>query len=105
MQLILTKRNFKIFYSKENDNYVVYNLRKEWKDGHTHVNKYEQALYLIDCVTKRKIPKRVNKYFLISLIRLSKDDKYINKIQRIVDGEEPKQNYRNVPKNMNGRKI
>ena len=105
MQLILTKRNFKIFYSKENDNYVVYNLRKEWKDGHTHVNEYEQALYLIDCVIKSKIPKRVNKYFLVSLTRLAKDKRYIEKIQRIIDGEEPKQNYRNVPKNMNGRKV
>ena len=98
MELIYTKRNFKIFYSKEHKNYVVYNLKKEWENGHTHIDKYEQALYLIDCVIKSKIPKKVNKYFLVSLTRLAKDKKYIEKVQRIIDGEEPKQNYRNVPK-------
>lgn len=99
MELVCTKKNFQIFYSKEHDNYVVYNMRKEWSEGHTHISKYDQALYLIDCVIKSKIPKKVNKYFLVSLIRIAKDEKYIEKVQRIIDGEEPKQNYRNVPKN------
>ena len=98
MELKYTKKNFKIFYSKENNNYVVYNLKKQWETGHTHIDKYEQALYLVDCVIKGKIPKRVNKYFLVSLKRLAKDEKYIEKIQNVIDGKEPKQNYRNVPK-------
>lgn len=103
MKLLMTKKNYQIFYCKEKDNYVVYNMRKEWKTdngiyGHTHVNSLEQAKYIIDCVEKRKIPKRSNRYFLISLIRISKDKKYIERIQRILDGEEPKMNYHNTPK-------
>lgn len=105
MQLVFIKRNFKVLYSKENKKYIVYNSKKEWKDGHTHIDHYKQALYLIDCVSKNKIPKRVNKYFLISLIRLSNDKKYTERVQRILDGKEPKQNYRNAPKGMNGRKV
>lgn len=104
MQLVMTKKEFKIFYSKENDNYIVYNQKKSWEEGHTHIKKYKQALYLIDCVIKYKIPKRVNKYFLVSLMRIAKDKKYIEKIKRIINNGEPKQNYRNVPKNMIRRK-
>lgn len=104
MKLLISKKNYKVFYCEEKDNYVVYNTRKEWKSedgeyGHTHVDHYDTALYLVDCSLKNKIPKKVNKYFLISLIRISKDKKYIEKIQRILDGEEPKVNYHNKPKN------
>lgn len=99
MELIFTKKNFKVFYSKEHNNYVVYNMKKEWDNGHTHLQKYDQTLFAIDCVTKGKIPKKTNKYFLISLVRLSKDKRYIEKLQKIIDGEERKLSYRNTPKN------
>ena len=93
------KRQFKVFFSEEHKNYVVLNIKKPFNEGHTHVQHYNQTLYLIDCVIKNKIPKKCNKYFLVSLTRLAKDKKYIDKIERVLNGEEPKQSYRNVPKN------
>lgn len=114
MQNIFNKKEYKIFFrpnygtnikfnkkNKDNDSkgeYIVYNTKKEWAEGHTHIDKYERALYLIDCCIKKKIPKKTNDYFLISLTRLTRDEKYKKQIQHILDGEEPKKNYRNVPK-------
>lgn len=99
MDLVYTKKNFKVFYSKEHKNYIVYNMKKSFQEGHTHLQKYEQTQYAIDCVLKNKIPKKTNKYFLVSLLRLTKDKKYAERLQRIIDGEEKPQYYRNVPKN------
>lgn len=99
MDLVYTKKNFKVFYSKEHKNYIVYNMKKPFQEGHTHLQKYEQTQYAIDCVLKNKIPKKTNKYFLVSLLRLTKDKKYMERLQRIIDGEEKPQRYRNVPKN------
>ena len=107
MQLLMSKQSknnkINIYYCNRNNNYIVYNTRKEWKDedgncGHTHVEKYNTALYLADCVIHKKIPNRVNEYFLISLIRLSTDTKYIERIQKRIDNKECKKTYRNVPK-------
>ena len=53
----------------------------------------------MDLVYTKKIPKKTNKYFLVSLLRLAKDKKYVERLQRIIDGEEKPQHYRNVPKN------
>ena len=99
MDLVYTKKNFKVFYSKEHKNYIVYNMKKPFQEGHTHLQKYEQTQYAIDCVLKNKIPKKTNKYFLVSLLRLAKDKKYVERLQRIIDGEEKPPHYRNVPKN------
>lgn len=99
MDLVYTKKNFKVFYSKEHKNYIVYNMKKPFQEGHTHLQKYEQTQYAIDCVLKNKIPKKTNKYFLISLLRLTKDKKYMERLQRIIDDKEKPQHYRNVPKN------
>lgn len=103
MQLLFSRRHMNVYYCNRNKNYIVYNTNKEWKNkngecGHTHVNTYQQALYLVDCAIHKKIPRRVNMYFLVSLIRLSTDTKYIEKIQKRIDNE-PKKSYRNVPRN------
>lgn len=103
MDLVYTKKNFKVFYSKEHKNYIVYNMKKPFQEGHTHLQKYEQTQYAIDCVLKNKIPKKTNKYFLISLLRLAKDKKYMERLQRIIDGKEPKEVYYNKSKSYRKR--
>ena len=85
MDLVYTKKNFKVFYSKEHKNYIVYNMKKSFQEGHTHLQKYEQTQYAIDCVLKNKIPKKTNKYFLVSLLRLTKNKKYARRMERRVD--------------------
>nr|DAZ11305.1 MAG TPA: hypothetical protein [Caudoviricetes sp.] len=55
-------------------------------------------MYLVDCILNNKIPKKVNKYFLVSLVRLSNSKKYREQIQRRIDGEVELEHYHNTPK-------
>lgn len=98
MRKIYAKEEFIILYSDERKNYTVYNTKKEWNEGHTHMNGYKQAVYLIDCELKRKVPEKVNKYFLVSLTRITRDKKYRERIQRKIDNIQAKQKYYNTPK-------
>lgn len=99
MQVVFRKDHYIIYYNTHNENYIVYNTNKLWEDGHTHINSLKQAHYLVDCCINYKVPDKVNKYFLVSLIRLSKDKKYIDRIERKIYNIENKQKYYNTPKN------
>ena len=98
MKKIYAKEEYIILYSEERDNYTVYNTKKKWEEGHTHINSKKQAEYLIDCCLKNKIPEKVNKYFLVSLTRITRDAKYKKKLQDKIDNIKPKQHYVNKPK-------
>ena len=100
MQKVYTKKYMYIFKNEYKEEYVVYNSKKQWEDGHTHIHTYKQALYLVNCILNNKIPKKTNKYFLVSLLRLAKDKKYKEQLQQILDGKEAKQAYVNTPKHV-----
>ena len=100
MRFVFSKKEYKVFQCIENRNYIVINTKKPFEEGHTHVQHYHTAMYLVDCAIHKKIPKKVNRYFLVSLTRISKDTKYKERIQRVLDGEEPKETYINRPKSV-----
>lgn len=77
---IYKKRNFAI-YSNLSDGYVVHNRRKEFSIGHTHINNFNTAKYLIYASTKKIIPNHFSKYLVESLIRLSDDSKYTRRLE------------------------
>lgn len=98
MKKVYAKNEYVILYSEHNNNYTVYNTKKEWENGHTHINSFKQAQYLIDCCIKYKVPDKTNKYFLVSLTRITNDKKYRDRVQRKIDNIGAKQNYYNTPK-------
>lgn len=85
---IYEKKEFMIFQVKEG--YVVYNTRKSFQEGHTHLKHFEAAKTAIDLVLNKKIPRSTHGYYLTSLIRLSEDDWYINKIYELIETREQK---------------
>lgn len=89
-----------ILYSSKEERYIVYNTNKEWNKGHTHIKTLKQAEYLCDCIRKNKVPSNVNKYFIISLLRLSNDKKYSNKLERKLHSFQGSKGYRNTPQNV-----
>ena len=97
MKKVFAKKYMVVFEREEHDEFIVCNTRKEWEDGHTHTHTYKQALYMVDCILNNKIPKKVNKYFLVSLQRLATSKKYREQIQRRLDGDT-KEQYHNRPK-------
>lgn len=94
MEHVFTKDNFNVCSS--HGMYVVINTNKEFENGHTHINTYKQACYLVDCAIKHKIPKRCNTYFLVSLKRISTDKHFIEKLERRIEGKY-KEKYHNKP--------
>lgn len=79
--------------------YIAYNTRKEWENGHTHLESFNMAKTIIDNVIKHKKPKTKNLYLLQSHMRLSDSEKYDKFITDIVESKNKnKCNYKN--KNM-----
>ena len=77
--------------------YIAYNTRKEWEEGHTHLESFNMAKTIIDNVIKHKKPKTKNLYLLQSHIRLTDDPSYVKFINELVDAKKNKRKtgYRN----------
>lgn len=85
---IYEKKEFIIFQVKEG--YIVYNTRKSFQEGHTHLKHFEAAKTAIDLVINKKVPKSTDGYYLSSLVRISDDDKYISKINSLIQARDQK---------------
>lgn len=79
-------------YKKENfimipvcNNYLVININKVFKEGHTHVKNIGVARLLIDLAINKQLPK--NPRFVDNLKRISVDKSYIEKLQEFKEYE------------------
>lgn len=98
-QKVYEKQNYIILKVKSGKKigYIAYNTRKEWEEGHTHLESFNMAKTIIDNVIKHKKPKTKNLYLLQSHIRLTDDPSYVKFINELVDAKKNKRknNYRN----------
>lgn len=98
-QKVYEKEHFIILKVKSGKKvgYIAYNTKKEWEDGHTHLESFNMAKTIIDNVLKRKRPKTKNLYLLNSHIRLSNDSAYDKFIFSIIEAKKQKRkpHYRN----------
>lgn len=79
---------FKIY--RAGHNYIVHNAQFDFKEKHSHVHSFHQGKKLIHCVKKKTIPRSFNFYLLTSLIRISGDEAYIQKVQSLIDVRKQK---------------
>lgn len=91
-QKVYEKEHFIILKVKSGKKigYIAYNTKKEWEEGHTHLESFNMAKTIIDNVIKHKKPKTKNVYLLYSHIRLSDDISYINFIHSIIYAKKNK---------------
>lgn len=98
-QKVYEKEHFIILKVKSGKKigYIAYNTKKEWEEGHTHLDSFNMAKTIIDNVLKRKRPKTKNLYLLNSHIRLSDSPAYDRFINDMIDARKnkKKQGYRN----------
>ena len=98
-QKVYEKQNYIILKVKSGKKigYIAYNTRKEWEEGHTHLESFNMAKTIIDNVIKHKKPKTKNLYLLQSHIRLTDDPSYVTFINELVDAKKNKRktSYRN----------
>lgn len=71
--------------SKGRVGFIVYNTKKPFEKGHSHLKSFEMAKVVINNVIYEKKPKTDNIYLLESHIRLSDSDKYITYINGLIE--------------------
>lgn len=76
-------RNREFIILKKKKGFIIINTNKDFKEGHTHIKNYNMAKTIIDLVKHNKTPKTKNKYILDSLIRISNDKDYIERIKNL----------------------
>ena len=78
---VYSNREYKIYEVGKN-NYIVHNSHKPFQEGHTHIHNFSTAKYLTKLATHKLIPDHLSEYLLVSLIRISKDNKYIEAVKK-----------------------
>lgn len=88
MNIVYSKKNFHV-YRVENQ-FIVYNTKKVFKAGHTHLYSLNSAKYVLDCALYKDIPHDLDIYRLTSLVRLSTDEDYIRKVEELLEVKKEK---------------
>ena len=70
-------------YSNKKGGFIVHNINKEFQEGHTHINNYNTAKYIIIVALHKSLPNTKSIYIIDSLIRISNDINYINTLKNL----------------------
>ena len=70
--------------------YIVYNTKKEFEYGHTHLQSFEMSKTIIDNSIKKKRPKTNNIYLIESHIRVTNDSKYKQVLEELIEAKKNK---------------
>lgn len=83
MNQIYTKKNYKVYNKR--DSFIIHNTKKPFEEAHTHIKgNLHTCIYLIDLSIHKTIPKRLSKYMINSLIRLSDDENYTSQLSSLI---------------------
>ena len=83
MNTIYRKKNYNI-YKIGKGNFIVHNTSKKFEKGHTHINNYNAAKTVIYLSMNSIVPKHLSKYLIESIIRISTDTQYIDKLKELL---------------------
>lgn len=81
--------------------FIVYNTKKEWESGHSHLRSFKAAKTAINLVRKGKMPRSRGFYYLTTLQRIATDERYVARIEQLKTTRRQKgrkQVYHNVNK-------
>lgn len=81
MVLLYKKHEYRI-YGFDNA-YIIHNTKKPFDKGHSHVSNFKTAQWLIDLAIHKTVPYRKLDYFLDTLIRISNDKQYIQRLYQV----------------------
>ena len=68
--------------------YIVYNTKKNFKNGHTHIQSFDMAKTIIDNNIRKKRPKTNSIYLIESHIRVTNDSKYKKMLEELLAPKE-----------------
>lgn len=84
---IYSNRHYKVYATEKG--FIVHNVRKPFSCGHTHIDKFSTAKYITKLAYGRIVPKHLSRYLLVSLIRISDDKEYKDKLRKVLEKENP----------------
>lgn len=70
--------------------YIVYNTKKSFENGHTHLQSFQMSKTIIDNNIRKKRPKTNNIYLIESHIRVTEDNKYKQILEELLDAKRDK---------------
>ena len=68
--------------------YIVYNTKKNFKNGHTHIQSFDMAKTIIDNNIRKKRPKTNSIYLIESHISVTNDSKYKKMLEELLASKE-----------------
>ena len=68
--------------------YILYNTKKNFKNGHTHIQSFDMAKTIIDNNIRKKRPKTNSIYLIESHIRVTNDSKYKKMLEELLASKE-----------------
>ena len=68
--------------------YIVDNTKKNFKNGHTHIQSFDMAKTIIDNNIRKKRPKTNSIYLIESHIRVTNDSKYKKMLEELLASKE-----------------
>ena len=74
-------------YGNFNNGYIIHNTHKPFEEGHTHLNNFDTAKYIIKLAHHKTVPKHLSIYLIDSLIRISNDEFYIRQLNELKQKE------------------
>lgn len=78
---VIYRRGNYIIIKTKKKSYIVINKKKSFKQGHTHTKDFKYSKSLIDLSIRKKLPRKANEKVITSLIRISDDKNYIQKLE------------------------
>ena len=88
MVTLYKKYNFKIYGMERGESkseYIIVNTNKPFQNGHTHINDFHLAKHIIDLACSYRVPNKKKKFVIESLIRISSESGYINRLKRCLN--------------------
>lgn len=80
-EIVYQKQEYVVW--KANGGYVVYNTLKPFKSGHTHLKSKKRVVEVIDNSIDYHFPLHWSNYFIISMIRLTTNERFKCKLEHL----------------------
>lgn len=74
--------NIEVYKGK--NSIILYNTRKDFDSGHTHIKSQKYAKEMAENITQKKRPDTHNLKLLNSYLRITKDKKYLKLIKELI---------------------
>lgn len=91
-RIIYSKKEYCIIevFSASKKGFIIFNKNKPFEEGHTHLNNYNAAKYIINLAVAKKIPLDLDQYRMESLYRILPDSDYRYKVSIILQNKKNK---------------